>query len=319
MDIRNILHKKEENKTKKIRIIIAILFFGCILSLFGILVYRHQHKAEYFLWESVSVEGTIEVHNNYPINTHKLISKDGIFGMKSSSLNLNDFLWEKITVDWNITDITKDFPVLEISSLTIPDKSVKVTNNIYSFAKELIYFDFSQEKEFYASKDKNKITIYFQNSPIIDIESFFCSKITPQHNCEELAQTYETNDNDLFSSYGWNIFYKISDNEWITFNDDILGYIINTVDEDLLLNISHLLNIIDSNFIKNNKRDFIVENCLGEVGEDESVSISSINLDIIDENLLKLDIQLSDSLWNNTSCKINVDVFDNWNIKNITT
>lgn len=319
MDIRNILHKKEEKKTKIFRIVIAIIFGISTLCVFWILVQKHNQKTEYFLWESVSVYGSLEVHNNYPINTHKIISSDGIFGIKSSSINFNDFLDEKISIIGNISEITKDFPVIDVSSITIPDKNVKVANNIYSFAKELIFLDFSQEKEFYASKNGNKITIYLQHEPVIEIEYFFCSKITPSHNCEELIENYENNDHEFFSSYWWNVFYRIENNKWITFNDNTLWYIINTTDEDLLLNLSHLLNIIDSNFISKNKKDLLIENCIWEIWEDESISISDLKMSILDENLIKLDIEFTNSIWETSSCKLNIDIFDNRNIKNIIT
>lgn len=280
------------------------------------MVYKHKNKEYHFLWEEVEAIGTLEVHNNYPVNTHKLVTQSEIFGIKSSTLNLNDFLEDKVLVKWSISNITKDFPVIDVDSITIPDKHVKVVNNVYSFTKELLYFDFSQEKEFYAAKNGQKIIIYHQHKPVIEIEVFFCSKITPTQNCEELMQSYTSNDNEFFSSYWWNIFYKIRDNERATFNDNTLWYIIKTTDEDLLLNISHLLNIIDSSFISKNKKDFLIDNCLGDWEDSNNYSISSIKKEILDSNLVKLEIQISDMRWQVVSCKLNVDIYDNREIKN---
>jgi hypothetical protein len=315
MDIRNILHKKEENKTKKVRIVILIIFCLAIIYLIWMLAYKYKSKTAYFLWEELTELGTLEIHNNYPINTHKLITKNGIFWLISSSLNINYFLDDEILVHWNIANISKEFPIIEVDSISIPDKNVKVKDNIYSFTKELLYLDFSQEKEFYATKNWQTITIYHQKTPVIEIETFFCSKITHSQNCEELLESYKSNDNDLFSSYGWNIYYKISDNKRATFNDDTLWYIINTTDEDLLLNISHLINIIDTTFISNSKVDFLISNCIWDI-DPTTIKISNIQKEVLDSDLIKLEITLDDLLWRTTTCKLNIDVYDNRTIKN---
>lgn len=315
MDIRNILHKKEEDKTKRIRILVVIIFCLAIFFTIWMLAYKDKTKINYFLWEELTEYGTLEIHNNYPLNTHKLITKNWIFWLISSSLNINNFIDDEILIHWNISNITKEFPIIEVDSISIPDKNVKVKNNIYSFTKELLYLDFSQEKEFYATKNWQTITIYHQKTPVIEIETFFCSKITPTQNCEELIESYKTNDNDLFSSYGWNIFYKISDNKWATFNDDTLWYIIHTTDEDLLLNISHLINIINTTFIAKSKSDFLISNCLWDI-DPTTIKVSDIKKEVLDSDLIKLEITLDDLLWNSTICKLNIDVYDNRNIKN---
>ena len=286
-----------------------------MLSLIWILAYKDKTKTNYFLWEELTEYGTLEVHNNYPLNTHKLITKNWIFWLISSTLNINNFIDDEILVHWNISSITKEFPIIEVDSISIPDKNVKVNNNIYSFTKELLYLDFSQEKEFYATKNWQTITVYHQKNPVIEIETFFCSKITPAQNCEELLESYKTNDNDLFSSYGWNVFYKISDNKRATFNDNTLWYIITTTDEDLLLNISHLINIIDTTFISNSKANFIISNCIWDV-DPTTIKISNIQKEVLDTDLIKLEITLDDLSWNSTICKLNIDVYDNRTIKN---
>lgn len=313
MDIRNILHQKKENKAQKFRFFFLILLCILILYIFWVLVYKDKTRTEYFIGQEISAEWTLEIHNNYPTNTHKLISGRTIYWLKSSSININKFIKDKITVKGNITTITSDFPVIEINNLSIPNKKVKISNNVYSFSKDLLYFDFSQEKEFYAEKEWNKITVYQQDNPVLEIETFICSKVTPTQDCEELINSYKKNDNEFFSSYLWNIFYKISDKKRIVFNDNTLWYIISTINNDFLLNISHLINIIDNNFISKNKKDFILSNC----NDWESInwSIQEIKKDILDSELIKLETKLSTN-WINKNCKLNIDIFNDREIKN---
>lgn len=279
------------------------------------LAYKDKTKINYFLWEELTEYGTLETHNNYPINTHKLITKKWIFWLISNSLNINNFLDEKILIHWSITDITNEFPIIDVDTISIPDKNVKVKDNIYSFTNELLYLDFSQEKEFYATKNWQTITIYHQKNPVIDIETFFCSKITPTQNCEELLESYKANDNDLFSSYWWNVFYKIWDDKRATFNDNTLWYIIKTTDEDLLLNISHLIYIIDTTLLAKSKKDFLIYNCLWDI-DTTTTKITDIKKEVLDSDLIKIEVTFEDLLWNPTVCKLNIDVYDNRNIKN---
>ena len=316
MDIRNILQKKEENKTKKIRIIAVIIFCIWIAYTIWVLIYKDRSKTDYFLWEELNEYGTLEIHNNYPVNTHKLITENGIFWLISSTLNINNFLDDKIQVHWQVSSITKEFPVIEVDNISIPDKNVKIKNNIYSFTNELVYLDFSQEKEFYATKKWQTIIIYHQNNPVIEIETFFCSKITHTQNCEELIEWYKNNDNEFFTSYWWNIFYKIDENKRAAFNDDTLWYIIKITDEDLLLNMSHLINIIDTTFIANSKKDFILSNCMWEDVDLSTWSISKIKKEVLDSDLIKLEITLSDPSWNTNTCKLNIDIYNDRSIKN---
>lgn len=316
MDIRNILQQKQENKVKKFWILLLFIFFLCILVVLGILIHKEKNKREYFIWENISISGKLHVHNNYPTNTHIITDWFETVGVKSSILNLNNFTDEKVLINGNISTITKEFPVLDISSLIIPDKKVKVTNNVYSFTKELIYFDFSKENELYAYKNWNTIKITHQWSPMMTIETFVCSKVTPAQDCEQLKKNYEDKDYDIFRSYWWHVFYKNQKDSWITFNDNEIWYIFKT-DDDRLLSLSHLINIIDADFIKKNKLDMIEKYC---IGEDQKIStITSASKSIIDDDLIKFDVNIIDNYWKEINCKLNIDIFNNWEIKNVNT
>ena len=316
MDIRNILHQKKENKAQKFRFFLLIILCILILYILWVLIYKDKNREEYFIWEEISAEGILEIHNNYPTNTHKLISGKKIYGLKSSSININKFIKDKVSIKGNISTITNDFPVIEINNLSIPDKKVKISNNIYSFSKDLLYFDFSQEKEFYAEKEWNSITIYQQDTPVLEIDTFICNKVAPSQDCEGLIESYKKNDNEFFSSYRWDVFYKISDNKRITFNDNTLWYIIKTIDDDFLLNISHLINIINADFISKNKKDFIVNSC--NEWDNQNWTIQEIKKDIIDSDLIKIDTKLSKN-WDNINCKLNIDIYNDREVKNKST
>ena len=80
--------------------------------------------------------------------------------------------------------------------------------------------------------------------------------------------------------------------------------------------MSHLINIIDTTFIANSKKDFILSNCMWEDVDLSTWSISKIKKEVLDSDLIKLEITLSDPSWNTNTCKLNIDIYNDRSIKN---
>jgi len=152
MDIRNILEKKKENKTKQIRISILMLFILWILATLIFLIHTENTKIIYNIWDHVSVRWELLADDNYPTNTHKVFDWKTTFGIKSSSMNLNNFLWEYVEFEWDILWINWNHPIIHISSIKLPNEKLIVSENKYFFTQDLISFDFSKENEIYAKK-----------------------------------------------------------------------------------------------------------------------------------------------------------------------
>ncbi|OQB41319.1 MAG: hypothetical protein BWY04_00920 [candidate division CPR1 bacterium ADurb.Bin160] len=70
-----------------------------------------------------------------------------------------------------------------------------------------------------------------------------------------------------------------------------MGYIFKTFDNNVLLNVSHLINIINSKFIMENKQDLILNNCINEEKNIRLESISNLSKEIVDENLIKIEVE----------------------------
>lgn len=316
MDIRNILEQKKESKVKKIRVLLCLLFCIGIIAIILFLVYTDKTKIIYTIGEHVQVEWKLQADDNYPTNTHKVFNWKTTFGIRSTTLNLNYFLWETVSFNWEVLWIHWNYPIIEINDIKIPKEKLIISNNRYFFTQDLISFDFSKENEIYAKKNWGVITIYHQNTPVMTVETFICSKITPTQDCEKLILTYTKNQNDLFSTYLWYTFYRNKENSRVTFNNDTIWYIFKTSDEKFLLNISHLINIVNSKFLKEQKWSFILESCI-----DENYRLSSINeisKDIIDADLIKLNISGRWENWESLTCKLNINIFNDRSIENKT-
>ena len=273
-------------------------------------------KIEHFIWEKISATGTIYMDNNYPTNTHKLSNDTETFGLKESSINLNNFVNTEVQIDWNISEITDKYPILVISKLKIPSYKLSISNNKFFYTDKLLSFDFSKDIDVYSKKDIWWIIVYYQNEPILYVDTFICSNITETQNCEKLKQSYIINLAESFQSTLGYTFYRHKENSRIAFNDNNFWYIFTTNSDNDMLNLSHLIYIVDSNFIINNKKDFILSGCSNS--DISMTKISEINKEILDDDYIKLSIKWTDTSWKKVSCKLNINVFNDWEIINVT-
>ena len=315
MDIKSFLYKKKEKKAENIWLIvtaiIVILFFIGIIAL-----NKSETKqiVDHFIWEKISTFWVISYDNNYPKNTHKLENSDESFWLKDSTINLNNFSDINVLIDWNINEITEKYPILTISTLRIPSYKLIITDNKYFYTKDLISFDFSKDIDVYSKKVWNQIIVYYKDDPILYVDTFVCSNVTEIQNCNKMKTNYIKNLGETFESALWNIFYRYKEDSWITFNDDNIWYIFKANSDNDLLNLSHLINIVDSRFLLVNKKDFLVSWCSND--EIKIKNISEIKKSILDDNLIKVTISWTDEHKNKVSCKLNIDIFDGRNIAN---
>lgn len=317
MDIKNFLYQKKEKKSKNIRLIIT----GIIILSFLIIIIilnktdTKQH-IDHFIWEKISVNWFISYDNNYPTNTHKISNSIESFWLKESSINLNNYLDTKVEIEGSISEITNKYPILLISKIKIPSYKLSISNNRFFYTDKLISFDFSNDTDVYSKKDLWWIIIYYQNEPILYVDTFICNNIIDTQNCNKMKESFIINPAETFQSTLWYTFYRYKENSWITFNDDNLWYIFTANNDDDILNLSHSIYIVDSNFILHNKRDFILSGCSNT--NITMTKISQISKWILDDNLIKLNINWSDKSWQKISCKLNINIFNDWEIVNTT-
>lgn len=317
MDIKNFLYQKKEKKSKNIwLIIITIIILSFLIVVIILNKTDTKQQSDHFIGEKISTIWIMSYDNNYPTNTHKLSNSTESFWLKESSINLNNFLDTQIQIEWNISEITNKYPILVISNIKIPSYKLSISNNRFFYTDKLISFDFSNDTDVYSKKDLWWIVVYYQNEPILYVDTFICNKIIDVQNCDKIKESYIINPTETFQSALWYTFYRYKENSWITFNDDNLWYIFTANNDNDILNLSHSIYIVDSNFILNNKKDFILSGCSNS--DTTMTKISQISKWILDDDLIKLNISWTSNSWQKISCKLNINIFDNREIKNRT-
>ena len=315
MDIKSFLYKKKEKKAENIWLVVIAIIV--VLFLVGIIVLNktdNVQPVDYFIWEKISTFWIVSYDNNYPTNTHKISNTWEVFGLKDSSINLNNFLDTDVKIDWSISEITNKYPILTISTLKIPSYRLSISDNKYFYTRDLISFDFSKDIDVYSKKDWWKIVVYYQDDPILQVEPFLCSNVNDSQNCEKMKMNYIVNLTETFESALWYTFYKNKENSRVTFNDNNIWYKFKVNSDSEIINLSHLINIVNSDFFRVYKKDLLLSWCSKD--EIELKEITSIEKWIIDDELIRLSIKRKTKEWKIANCKLNINIFDNRNIVN---
>ena len=315
MDIKSFLYQKKEKKAKNARITITcIIILSFIICIIFLNKNQYTQPTEHFIWEHILTDWVISYDNNYPKNTHKITNSSEIFGLKDSAINLNNFLDTNVQIEWNINELTEKYPILSISKLKIPTYKLSISDNKYFYTKDLISFDFSKDIDVYSKKVWNKIIVYYQNDPILYVETFICNNVNYGQNCDNMKMDYIMNLTETFESTLWYTFYKNKENSRIAFNDNNIWYNFKVNSDNEMLNLSHSINIVDSNFLKIYKKDLLLSWCSND--DIKLKEISSIEKWIIDDKLIKVSIKWKTTEWKVANCKLNINIFDNRNIVN---
>lgn len=315
MDIRSFLYKKKENRKKTLRGILMwfmiVVFFTCV-----VLLNKKQpvKTDDYFIGQKISFSWKLTNDNNYPTNTHKVSNGTESFWLKESQINLNNFLNDDVLIEWFISEITTKYPILSVSVLKIPEYNLFITENKFFYVQDLISFDFSKDIDVFSKKDGWNIVVYYQWEPFFSVRTFICSNVTDSQNCEKIKMKHISSATETFESVLWYTFYKNKENSRITFNDNNVGYIFTVNSDNDLLNVSHLINIIDSNFLVTYKKDLIFSWCSNDTFQLDK--ISELSKKIVDDDLIKVQISGIATNKKKISCKLNINIFNNREITN---
>lgn len=304
MVIRNFHKKKNIKRFLKITIWIVI---GSIIvaRLTNIIYYEitEKNNKEIVVWEKINFYWEITDENNFPLYTHKIVDKwwENVF-LKSSSINLNKFSW-KVEIHWEIINVKKDTPIIDVVSIKLPEQWLIISKNNYLFVKDMLYFEFENQPQLSAKKNNKEIEIFYEKDKISNIERFVCSRVLRQKDCSYLIEDYWKSQKDNFDSYRWYTYYKHGTGLRTVFDGKMFWYIFKDIEEENMLNLSNIIRIVDKNFILKNKKEIIQKACLENWEKIEQIWWSSLQYD--DDNKVNITI---DSNQSNYACKVTIDI-----------
>jgi len=127
MVIRNLKQKKILNKKNIFWLLVVLVGMYFVSKLLGSIVENFTQNtaqnAPYTLGASLTFAGKIIVDNDFPNYTHSLINQEGKkIGLKSSTVNLNAYIDEKIELVGRVKKYLTSIPILAVDTIKIPDQ-----------------------------------------------------------------------------------------------------------------------------------------------------------------------------------------------------
>lgn len=265
--------------------------------------------------EEVIVEGRLTPDNNFPYYTHSIvdITKNKV-GLKSTSVNLNTYSGQ-VTIIGKVERFLKLTPIVEVTAIKLPDQQLIIKNNTYFFTKDFISLDFSSQPQLSANRSGNEIIVLFDNAPVVAIERFLCSKILKGKTCATLVDDYIKQGKDSFVSLRGHEFYKHNATTRIVFEGESFGYVFKNIDDDMMLNLSSMIKLIDKNFVLKNRNADIWKICSSSEDPMERIMSSKIKYSVNGTITLNIGGQTQEK--NTTDCALVFDPWNNWAVKKL--
>ena len=267
--------------------------------------------------ETVHVQGVLSVDNNFPHYTHNIVDeKWTTVGVKSVAVNLNAYKDTKVEVVGTLESFLKSTPIVDVQSVKLPDAGLIVKNNVYYFTDQFLYIDFSTQPQLSASLSWKDIVIRFGGKPVVSIQRFLCAQILKGKDCTSLEDEYLKSQRDNFDSYRGYVFYKHGENIWTTFDGNLFGYIFKNIDDDMMLNISSMIRIVNKDFIIQNKMPIIQGKCAN--ADEYLKTIDTSKIQYGDARNIQLMLQGESNKKHTVQCSITFDTWNEWTVNKAT-
>ena len=321
MDIRNFRKNKFNQKkflTTFIVVLIVIFFFYKIKNFFfnppqeqiwtGD-IFSGQQLSSYKKWDKIRFAGSLSVDNHFPLYTHTIIRGPDVIWLKSTTINLNNYVWD-IEIVGEIIDFDKNLPIVDVAIVKLTKPWLVIKGNTYLFIKDLLYLDFNDQLQLSANKSGKNITIYFNKAPVFDVERFLCSKILQDKDCNYIIEGYLSSQKEFFNTEAWYTFYKHADKTWAVFDGNIFWYMFKNIEDDMILDISNMVKIVNKDFVVENKKDLIKEKCANADDILKTIGFSKAGFN--DPYFLMISVEGTTSHRKPCTCNITFDLRNEW-------
>jgi len=280
-------------------LILAVVFYKYHSYLWNI----NRNKKNLQEIDYTNIQWTIEKLEKIWYSEYFLKNNKSRLLLKNYPKNIDNLIWKNVIIQWESKTIGKD-QIFLIKSLKDLDNNIFIEDENYLFANDLLILNAKQIPWLIINIEWDKIIIYYQNSPLVNISTFGCSKISTSRNCKNMIDDFESNENEYFNSYNWIVYYKLQENKWNIFNDLFLWYYFETQEDKTLLNISSIINIINSDYVRYNKKSLVTNYCK------ELLSIDDINIIWKEWNILIVNATWKDKDKKKSECNIKFDLMD---------
>jgi len=210
----------------------------------------------------IAATGIIQIDNNFPIHTHSLLlSNQSKIGLRSTTINLNNFLGE-FEAQGVIHTIKKWIPSVDITTLKNRTSRYIIKDNIYTYLKQQLIINLQNLVSIYSFSDENNVYIVTDWLPIITITYIDCSENTEQEQCEWYQNLINNSNTERFTSSIGIAFYKVKEWVWTIFHNDDNMYVLTSDNDDDIIDFSNIIDLIDGAYILEQYEKEIFTSCV---------------------------------------------------------
>lgn len=259
---------------------------------------------------TITATWIIQTDSNFPIHTHSLLlTNQSKIGLRSTTINLNNFLWE-FEVQWTIHTINKWIPSIDINTLKNRTSEYIIKDNIYTYLKQQIIINLQNLVSIYSFSDANNIYIITDGLPIITIGYIDCKETTQQEQCEWYQSLINNSTTERFTSSLGITFYKVKEGVWTIFHNDEKIYILTSDSDDDIIDFSNTIDLIDGPYILEKYEKEIFASCV------ELDSISQISTEKSEQGVT-ISITGTNTKKETLGCTISIDLRNEMWITNV--
>lgn len=270
-------------------------------------IFSGQAISSYKEGDKIKFVGTLSVDNHFPLYTHTIIRGTDVVWVKSASINLNNYIWD-VEIVGEIVAFDTSLPIVDVEILKLGTQWLIIKGNSYFFIKDLLLFDFNDQIQLSADKSGKNIIINFNKAPLFNVERFLCSKILQDKDCNSIIGNYLKDQKEFFNTAAWYTFYKHDLKTWTVFDGNIFGYMFKNVEDNMLLDLSNMVYIVNKDFIIKNKKDLIKEKCFNADDAIDTIEFSKVGF--TDPYFLTISVEGVTRNGKKYGCNITFDLWD---------
>lgn len=258
-----------------------------ILWMFGIDrdVDIYGTETDFSIWDEVELTGIIASDGDMTNYTHTINTQYGLFGLKSSKIDLNNYRWE-VQFEWFIEKFHQWVPIVSVSSIyelefeeeileDTWEKQAKYLPKIWVYFNEKFFEKYALINEWDWKSFKVK---ELDSNQIIEVQYFKCDNNSLNENCNKLSQNIWWAASQKFvDSYG-NTYYKQPEWESWFFTNWLYGYFIHNMQDSYVKNLSKNLILINKKYAQDHISKNVSKLCSDGTNHISSIEKSEVKL-----------------------------------------
>lgn len=272
----------------------------------------------YFVWESILADWVISKVRGSSY-THLFVDDDdNEFGLKSSSINLNDYDWD-VSIKGEIIDVIDEIPVAQVVDILAkvdPANNDQGKNSWFTYFSDAgLGIDLWPSQWFVVERQEDDVLVIDKSDPNqwqtkLTVSPFVCTPGDGLKDCEALRTNFIANDNDSFVSSKGDKYYRLTETDTRVMFDANKWYYIRTGTDWSVTDFVDMLVMVNNDSVSAWLADEAPSSCRTLQYRIWSTSTNDVKLWSIDNDIMSANISWVSKDWSKIiSCNYSIQLW----------